>query len=65
MAGKDRYLTIRASETEVQMAHALAEREGQTTSEFLRFVIRRMHADAFGHTKPKAKPKTRKKEHTR
>lgn len=59
MVARDLYLTLRVSEDEREMLHALAEREGVSASDVVRIHIRRAHREAFGD-KPAALPPTKK-----
>lgn len=60
MVERDRRLSIRIAEEEWEMLQALAERDGISSSDYIRLFIRRAHADAFGGEQPK-KPKPKRK----
>ncbi len=55
MPNRDASIRIRCSEDEVRLAHELAEAEHTTVSEFLRRLIRQLHAERVAPPKARAK----------
>jgi len=47
--------TMRVRPEEKQMISALAERDGQSSSDYLRLLVRRTYEAAFGAEKPRKK----------
>ena len=56
---RDRALTVRVLDAELEMLGELAEHEGVTASEWIRNVIRREHVVAFG-ARPAKRPKPKR-----
>ena len=54
---RQKLLTVRTNETEMDMVHALADLEGLSVSEWVRNMIRREHILAFGPRPTKRKGK--------
>jgi hypothetical protein len=55
MPKRTRNLNVRISDEELAMLAELAERDGLTSSDWLRFTIRRAHTKVFGATKQRTK----------
>lgn len=53
MVERTRVITIRASEDEVAMLHALAEHDGVSSSDLIRLFIRRAYSEKFADKKPR------------
>jgi hypothetical protein len=53
-------IRLRCTAEESQQAHELADADGTTVSDFLRTLIRQLHAERFASAKrtPKRKPRT-------
>jgi uncharacterized protein (DUF1778 family) len=52
---RDARLGLRVAQEEIDMLTALADRAGVSSSDMVRMLIRRAHAEAFGERKPKSK----------
>lgn len=57
MAETETRIALRAKEEEIAMLRALAERDGVSSSDVVRTLIRRAYREAFGDSPPKKTPK--------